>query len=791
MLCGPYALFLEALSDERLKNYRHVWAVEDKNELKRLSELYKDHKNVSFVKYGKTGYIKMLATAKYLINNVSFPDYYTKKNGQVYVNTWHGIPLKTLGFDMPDGSLSVSNVLSNFMKTDYMISASPFLTDIYKHAYKLDGLYKGKIIEEGYPRLDTLFRFDRNEVFEKLDSLGVKCDRSKKVILYAPTWRGADYDHAVADVRSLTAFKENLESLIDKDEYQVIVKPHQRVFQLAGDEMRDSFFVPANIDANEVLSVTDILISDFSSIFYDYLALDRPILFYIENIDEYKQERGMYHGAEHLPGPVASNIAELSSYVNDITNIRDKWKEKYDEVRNYANAGIPYGISKKILDIVFFKNTDGYNISSCETSKKKILISRGKMLVNGITSAFLNLLDNISYDDYDVTVMIMKCAADNSDALYKRINKNARVVYIKSGYNMTLLENITHRLRLRFGTKSPYHEVYKREWDRRFGGMDFDCIVDFEGYNRFNIYQILQNRDTRKVIWLHNDMYAEYKLRFWWLMNIFKMYKYFDCISACGAEIMEVNKKTLSGRFFDDDRLTYVDNLIDYKKVLEGAKEDRITDRNGEKKYLVREAYVQEKQLKNGKTETVAFDDEYMPFIPSASENGERNIRFVNVARLSPEKNQEVLIRAFKRFHDEHKNSYLYILGNGPLKEALEELIAKLGLAGYVFVPGFVTDPYIVMDNSDCFILPSLHEGQPVVVNEARILKLPIILSDFSSVNGVTAPNGQLLIGHDEEAVYSGLKAFYDGKVPNDHSFDYEKYNRNAVNSFYKVISGQ
>ena len=98
------------------------------------------------------------------MNNVTFPAYFTKKEGQIYVNTWHGIPLKHLGYDMPNGNVEVSNTVRNFLHTDYLISASPFLTEVYKYAYKMDNIYNGKIIEEGYPRLDILFRFSREDI---------------------------------------------------------------------------------------------------------------------------------------------------------------------------------------------------------------------------------------------------------------------------------------------------------------------------------------------------------------------------------------------------------------------------------------------------------------------------------------------------------------------------------------------------------------------------------------------------------------------------------------------------
>ncbi|MCQ2537163.1 MAG: CDP-glycerol glycerophosphotransferase family protein [Lachnospiraceae bacterium] len=787
MLCGPYAIFLEALNDKRMDNFTHVWAIENKDEMKRLKAEYKAYKNVRFIHYGYTDYIKALASAKYLVNNVSFPSFYTKKEGQVYLNTWHGIPLKSLGFDMPNGAIEVSNVLKNFLATDYMISANPFLTEIYKKAYKLEGLYEGSIIEEGYPRLDILFRFSREDIFKKLSAFGVNPDPNKKIILYAPTWKGENYAHADASVDVYFEFKEKLEKLIDTNKYQILIKPHQRVYQLAKEKLDKDFIVPAMMDANEILNVTDVLISDFSSIFYDYLSTGRPVLFFIEDVESYKEQRGMYHGLDHLPGPVAENITDLSKLINNLSEVEKQWKEKYDQVAEYAAAVKEGGVSKKIIDIAFFNETKNYKITKCRHDKKRIFISRGKMLNNGITTAFINLLNAIDYDKYDVTVMIARCPEDSKTKSYQNINPNVRVIYRNSTYNMTIPENINYRLTNRFGMKNIYKPIFKREWDRCYPGCNFDILVDYEGYNYFYQLLLLQNTDKPKYVWLHNDMMEEYSIKYEWLMKIFKIYDLYDGVVACGREIMDVNREKLVPKFIKGEKLTQANNVINFERVLEKSAQDVPVDENGNKRYLVSESYFTE-HWENGELVREEFDEEYMPFTPETGKQGRRNIRFVTIGRLSIEKNQEALIRAFARLNKENPDTYLYILGDGPLKEELLDLISKLKMTEHIFMPGFCINPYIVLKNSDCFILPSHHEGQPVVVHEARTLHLPIIVSDFSSVNGVLTENGQLVIGQSEEDIYGGLCAFIKGEVPAGYHFDYKEYNEEAYQQFISAI---
>ena len=270
MLCNPYAIFLELLSNDQYKKFIHVWVIDNFKDNESIIKAYASYKNVIFVKYQGKEYLKYLCRAKYLINNVTFPSYFTKKENQIYINTWHGIPLKTLGFDMPNGSTEVSNTLRNFLHTDYLISASPFLTQIYHTAFKLDQIYEGKIIEAGYPRLDILFHFERSSIIQKLQQCGINVAQEKKIILYAPTWHGASYSQVNLDeIEDYFRFKEQLEAKIDLSAYQVLIKVHQRVYQLAKDRLKCEYIIPATIDANEILSITDILVSDFSSIFFD------------------------------------------------------------------------------------------------------------------------------------------------------------------------------------------------------------------------------------------------------------------------------------------------------------------------------------------------------------------------------------------------------------------------------------------------------------------------------------------------------------------------------------------
>lgn len=778
MLDNPYAIFLYLLENEKSIEYTHIWVLDDVKNHQTLIKEWSTKKNIIFVSRHSLDYLRYLCKAKYLINNVTFPSYFSKKPNQVYVNTWHGIPIKTLGYDMPNGKTEVTNVVRNFFHVDYLLSTGPFLTECFFSAYKLKGIYRGCIVEEGYPRLDTLKRYSRSEVVSLLRKQGVRFDPSRKVILYAPTWRGISYAEADSDVDEYYHFKEELEKRIDTSEYQLLIKVHPRVYELAKDKLNTDYFVPATVDANIVLSVVDILISDFSSIYFDFLPTGKPILFYINDLESYKQQRGLYRDLSGLPGPVSDSLVEVAKWINGIDEVQEAFREKYS-IELKESGGVDAGrITERIVDIVFNGHKDGYRIVKDDHKKKSILFSRGRMLANGITTSFLNLLDTIDYTEFDVSAMVYYGGQPIEYDLLQKINPNVRVLYRNSTHNMTLPELISHEKIMQYGCENPYLEMYSREWRRFYGEVEFDYIIDFEGYNNYYSLLALQQKVAKSFIWLHNDMMAEYRDKFPYLMNIFRRYKYFSRVVACGREAMDENKKNLVPEFIEDGKLGYASNLIGINHIKECLAKDEIKNCDG--KVFIQTDIYDDNDDKTSELNVV-------PYI-QAEIDGKRTFRFMTIGRLSPEKNHRNLIKGFSRFQKEYKQSFLYILGEGPEREALEALIEKRGLGEHVFLTGIVENPFAIMKNCDCFILPSLHEGQPMVINEARMAGLPIILSDFTSVKGVMIEDGQLLIGHTAKEIYKGLKAFSEGKVPNSYHFDAMEYNERAYSEFKHAI---
>lgn len=299
-------------------------------------------------------YLKVLATAKYLINNSSFPVYFIKKEEQVYLQTWHGTPLKTLGKQMRKGIESMYNVQHNFLQATYLMHPNEFTKNAIMEDYNLNALYTGKVALSGYPR-NSIF-MDKDKAAEVRKNLGLE---DKTVYAYMPTWRGTS-NHSVkygSYSKEISAMMKYLDDRM-KDSQILYVNFHpilKNAIQLGEYKHIKSF--PANVDKYEFLNCTDALITDYSSVFFDYSVTRKPVILYMYDYEQYMQDRGMYLDITELPFTKLYNIEELSEWL-----VTEKiLGESYDD-GSYCEKFIKYDsldAPAKMLDLVLYGKEDG------------------------------------------------------------------------------------------------------------------------------------------------------------------------------------------------------------------------------------------------------------------------------------------------------------------------------------------------------------------------------------------------------------------------------------------------
>lgn len=309
-------------------DFKTVWIVSRKTD-------------VSDIKPGEYAYYKtlkslyFLSTAKYWIRSESLGNIIKKKKNQVYIQAWHGHgALKKMGYDINN---DIARPPMNHVKDwDFFISSDPLDEKVIISSTG----YNKKTIMLGAACTDEILRItrDTNKINIIKQKLGIKeKDFNKKIIFYAPTFRDSDLNkkNIKLPISCLSKIKDAI----------ILIRLHPLIKEIVDNSIFKNNVINACMypDASELLSVTDVLISDYSSIVYEYAVLNRPIIFYDYDLELYLKERGLYLDPEKdLPGPVIYDEKDLYSALQNIENLKDEYKdklEKFNKKYNYLNDG--------------------------------------------------------------------------------------------------------------------------------------------------------------------------------------------------------------------------------------------------------------------------------------------------------------------------------------------------------------------------------------------------------------------------------------------------------------------
>lgn len=351
---SPRAIYEYMMKTPEYQDCRFVWC-------------FREPERFAFLKNERTELVRFrskadniaLRTAKYWISNYRMMNHQYPRKDQVYVQCWHGTPLKRLGYDLEisDNAMNSGQEIRDKYKTDaekfsYLLSPSPFATEKFASAWNLiETKQTHKIIEEGYPRNDRLIKSDPEERMQLRRQLGVE---DKKVILYAPTWR--DNQHT-----SGQGYTYRTEVDFDKlraglgDEYVILFRAHYLIANSFDFKKYEGFVrdVSSYNDINDLYIAADLLITDYSSVFFDYADLKKPMIFYMYDYDEYKNDiRDFYLDLSELPGPVTRTEDEL---IGEISRLNEYWPrfaacyERFNAKFNCLDDG---QCSKRVIDTV-------------------------------------------------------------------------------------------------------------------------------------------------------------------------------------------------------------------------------------------------------------------------------------------------------------------------------------------------------------------------------------------------------------------------------------------------------
>ncbi|MGL4338755.1 MAG: CDP-glycerol glycerophosphotransferase family protein, partial [Turicibacter sp.] len=545
------------------------------------------------------------------------------------------------------------NAARNFLHATHIISPNSHTTTVLIERHDINDLYRGLIAETGYPRIDRMLNKDKKSKEAIKRSLGIEIN--KPVILYAPTWRGT-----FATVKTNVDKLINDLSMLTDDHYSLLFRGHH----LQEKELAVSNFpismVPPSLDTYDLLSIVDVLITDYSSVFFDFLPARKPIIFYAYDRQEYIDERGgLYFDFSELPGVLCESIYAVKSSVHDVLDFNPISTEVYDAAIERFCCHEDGNSTQRAVNFLL-KDDTSHCVQLPSSDKQNILFFAGHFIPNGITSSFISLANAIS-NKYSISLMVQP---ESIQVYPERIEKlkllsgDIKLLGYVGVFSETLEQLwINNRFKQRNELRSSeMHELrdlaFKREYLRLFGSAAWDICVNFEGYAPFWVSFFGNIEVAKKAVYLHSEMYHEMQTRFPYLRGVITQYHNYDRLISVSDGVRDANKLRLNNLFsIEESKFYKVDNNIDGDLIISMSRElcdTAVLDWIGDSKLIV------------------------------------------NAARLSPEKDHEKLLNSFSYVHARDKNTKLIIIGDGPLRVKLEKLADSLGITDFVKFIGLI-----------------------------------------------------------------------------------------------------
>lgn len=299
--CNPKYI-TKYLIENNIHDFEIVWV------LRKSKQNDQNIEGVRFVKFLSLRYLYEMATAKYILSNQRTDFIVGKRKNQKYIQLWHSsVRLKKIEGDAEKylSKYYIKMAKKDSKKTDVMVSGSKHSTEIYRRAF----WFSGEILEIGTPRNDILFNNNDMLVNNIREKIGIPKDN--KVLLYAPTFRNNyQYDYNLLEVKKL----KNILEKNSNENWIILIKFHPNMIrENIYDNILDSAINVSNYeDIQELFLISDYLITDYSSVMFDFCLTYKPIFLFVPDLEKYYlMERDLYFQLEELPFSISKNMKEL------------------------------------------------------------------------------------------------------------------------------------------------------------------------------------------------------------------------------------------------------------------------------------------------------------------------------------------------------------------------------------------------------------------------------------------------------------------------------------------------
>lgn len=360
-------------------------------------------------------YMELIETAQFLLTEVYLTAAWVKKEGQMYINIWHGTPLKKLGLAKNAKGKHKNGIQqSNFIDADYLLYPNDYTKKHMLESYKVADLMPGKVLKLGYPRTGGMLEAAQSDQTELRKMLA---PNGEHIYAYMPTWK--DYlkvDQVVAESKELLDY---LDANLREDQILYVNLHHRVSDSLDYSQFKRIRQFPPTVDSYKLLALTDALITDYSSVFYDYLALRRQIVLYCADYELYRKKRGTYMDLMELPFDKAITPEEVLAAINRGKTYDDEaaYQEfcAYDSVENaHKLCSLFLGTEDEVVVEAIPKN-----------KKKKVMIYSDALSECTETQWLRKTAENCAGSD--TVELFISCNQDmvneNKDSAYPLLNK--------------------------------------------------------------------------------------------------------------------------------------------------------------------------------------------------------------------------------------------------------------------------------------------------------------------------------------------------------------------------------
>lgn len=751
----PLALFRALATDPAFATYKVHWTLhKDQTPPKELER----YSQITYVAPESAEYGRLLLQAKYLVNNVTFPPFFIRQPDQVYCNTWHGVPMKAMGRDMNAPLISMANTQRNYLQANVLPVSSAYYTQAAIKPYYVDALIQENLVEIGSARVDDILTPKIPDA-DLRARFGIKA--TQKVVLMGLTWRGSSTAIKDSFDEQLALFQSVTQHL--GPEYFVLFSAHQMMKLKPSHVPEGGALLSDQDNINDVLTIVDVLISDYSSIIFDFLPLNRPIILFVPDLEEYRSERGLYIEPSDLPCTAVVTTTSLVKAVRD-----SKKPSDFADFATYKNRFIPYEDGQAASQLMQKMVRAGDVARDTPPRRQRLLFAPGGMMPNGITASLKNLIANLDYTRFDPYVVIDAQVMDKDISRQEqffgfdpRCNwilrcgemlRKPSEADVYKGFRDGKVHFSDHEL-------TQIKEMFERESARVLGDVTFDVAIEFGGYSPYWTGVILGAKAKQHVIYQHNHLWAEAtnpnpKRNQKQLYSIFHSYRWFDQIVAVSDETRAVNEKHLKDFYRDEATPKTVRNTINPSAIQANAAVPLVFSNQ------MAAAILQEPDV----------------------------ISFVALGRLSPEKRYDRMIAAFAKVVKVHPKAVLFICGKGPLEQDLSKLIQRHGVTSNIFLMGHVSNPHALLKACNACVMSSDYEGQPMALLEAQCLNVHCIGTDIPGIRSVLKDGRGTIVAPNDTALAQAMCDLAEGTLAKPQFANVSTYVDQTMAEFYDVI---